>query len=158
MGTVFNDAAPLRAVLDALAALPVDVLATVGPDGDLGALVERPGNVRVERYVPQTRVLHRCAVVVSHGGSGTVLGALAAGVAQLCLPQGADQFLNAEAVAARGAGLALAPGEVTPVNVTEAVARLLDDPSSRQAAQAVAEEIAAMPSPEEVAADLEALV
>ncbi|HSV66149.1 MAG TPA: hypothetical protein VLJ59_09630 [Mycobacteriales bacterium] len=33
--------------------------------------------MHVERYVPQSVVLPRCSVVVSHGGSGSVIGALA---------------------------------------------------------------------------------
>ena len=42
-------------------------------------------------------------LVVHHGGSGTMLGALAHGLPQLRRPQGADQFLNAEALLPTGA-------------------------------------------------------
>ena len=42
--------------------------------------------------------------VVTHGGAGTTLGALAFGVPLLVLPQGADQYANAERVVAAGAG------------------------------------------------------
>ena len=63
-----------------------------------GAGVARgaPTHVRVEAWVDQAEVLCRCSAVVSHGGSGTFLGALARGVPQLCLPLAADQFRNAE--------------------------------------------------------------
>jgi calicheamicin 3'-O-methyl-rhamnosyltransferase len=94
---------------------------------------------------------------VSHAGSGTVLGALAVGIPQLCLPQGADQFLNAAAVAAAGAGIALMPGEATADAVRQAVVRLLADDSFRTACNRVSASIASMPSPEEVAAVLETL-
>jgi UDP:flavonoid glycosyltransferase YjiC (YdhE family) len=120
-------------------------------------LGEQPAHVRVERYVPQGAVLRHCHVVVSHGGSGTALGALALGVPQLCLPQGADQFLNAANIASSGAGLALLPHEATGDAVAGAVGRLLGEPSFRDAAAAVGESIALMPAVEEVAAVLESV-
>ena len=157
MGTVFNDAGPLRVALAGLSSLHARVLVTVGPNGDPGVLGEQPANVRVERYVPQSAVLARCDVVVSHGGSGTVLGALAAGLPQLCLPQGADQFLNAAVVAAAGAGLALEPGSCTAQAVADNVRRLLTEGSFSAQAALVSESIAAMPSVADVAATLETL-
>ncbi|HYR61142.1 MAG TPA: glycosyltransferase [Actinomycetota bacterium] len=157
MGTVFNDVNPLRVTIGALRDLPVRILVTVGPGGDPAMLGEQPTHVRVERYVPQSAVLGHCDVVVSHGGSGTALGALALGLPQLCLPQGADQFLNAAAIASAGAGLAILPGEFTPEAVTDAVERLLSDHSFRDAAARVRASIAAMPPVEEVAAFLETL-
>lgn len=158
MGTVFNDASPLRRAVQAARSLNVRVLATVGPAADPTVLGDQPGHVVVERFVPQTAVLPHCAVVVSHGGSGTVLGALTLGLPQVCLPQGADQFLNAEAVALSRAGLALLP-DAAPVDaIRDAVATVLTEPSFRNAAQRVAGSIEAMPSTEEVAAVLEELV
>lgn len=157
MGTVFNDPRPLQTVLGALAGLDVGVLVTVGPQGDPGALGTLPARVRVERYVPQTLVLPHCDVVVSHAGSGTVLATLALGLPQICLPQGADQFLNAAAVALAGAGITLAPDEAGPGAIRDAVVRLLAEASFAGAAHRVGESIASMPSPDEVAAVLETL-
>ena len=71
---------------------------------------------------------------------------------QLCLPQAADQFRNAEGGIRAGAALALLPREISPSTVAEAVDRLLTDQDLRDAAGRVAAEIAAMPSPDEVAA------
>jgi UDP:flavonoid glycosyltransferase YjiC (YdhE family) len=149
MGTVQNRALDLGPLVAAVASLPVDVLVAVGQDGevDLGL---QPPNVRVERWVDQPRVLEGCSVVVSHGGSGTFLGALAQGVPQLCLPQAADQFRNAEGGVRTGAALELGPDEISPDSVLTAVSRLLEDPDLRAAAGRVAEEIAAMPSPDDV--------
>ena len=115
------------------------------------------GRVRVERYVAQTLVLPHCDVVLSHAGSGTVLAAAALGLPQLCLPQGADQFLNAAAVQSAGAGIAQLPGECNADTVRDAVLRLLADPSFRDAARRVGVSIAAMPSPDDVAAVLETI-
>ena len=157
LGTVFSDPALLRAVVAALAALPVRVLATVGPRGDPAALGSQPDDVAVERYVPQNRLLEHCAVVVSHAGSGTFLGSLAHAVPQLCLPQSADQFLNADSGTQAGAALALEGDAVTPGAVRSAVAELLEDASYRTAAQRLAAEIATMPTADEVAVELETL-
>ncbi len=158
MGTVFNSVAALSAAVRALSQLEIGLLVTVGPDGDPAALGPQPANVLIERYVPQTSILPRCAVVGSHGGSGTVLGALGLGIPQLCLPQGADQFGNAEAIAGCGAGLMLHPGDALEEAIAGAVARLLTETSFRTVAGQFRETIAAMPGPDDVAEVLETLV
>ena len=104
LGTVASNPAVLRDALAGVASLDVQVLVTVGPMGDRDALGPQPAHVRVERFVPQTQVLPYAAVVVSHGGSGTFLGALSHGLPQICLPQAADQFRNAAGVLQSGAG------------------------------------------------------
>ena len=157
MGTVFNEAEPLRIAVEGARALNVRVMATVGPTADPAVLGDQPHHVVIERYVPQTAVLPHCDVVVSHGGSGTVLGALTLGLPQLCLPQGADQFLNAEAVAASGAGISIAPDTASADAVRDAVAILLRDETYRRAALRVAASIGAMPAPDDVAGVLEQL-
>ena len=118
----------------------------------------QPAHIRVEWYVPQTLVLPHCHVVVSHGGSGTVLSSLTLGLPQLCLPQGADQFLNAAAVATSGAGISLVPLEATAPAIRDAATRLISEASFRSAAAVVVASIASMPSPDAVAAVLEDLV
>lgn len=112
----------------------------------------------MERYVPQVAQLPHCDLVVSHAGSGTFLSALALGLPQLCLPQGADQFLNAASITSTGAGLCLMPGEATADAVREAASRLLDEGSFRQAASQIGRSIAQMPSVDEVTGVLERLV
>jgi UDP:flavonoid glycosyltransferase YjiC (YdhE family) len=157
MGTVFNNPALFQVVLAALSELEVRVLVTVGPDGDPAILGPQPQRVRVERYVPQALVLPHCDVVVSHSGSGTVLATATQGIPQLCLPQGADQFLNAAAVESAGTGICLMPGDCNPDTVRDAVVRLLVEPSIRDAAGRISMSIASMPSPDDVAAVLETL-
>ena len=130
---------------------------TVGHNGDPAAFGDVPAHVHVERYVSQAALLPRCAVVVSHAGSGTMLGALALGIPQLLLPQAADQFRNAEACLAAGAGLALAGHEVSTDAIDVALTQLLSDGTHRDAAERVQAEIAAMPDVDEVAAVIEAL-
>ena len=152
-GTVFNATEPLATVVAGVRELDVDVLVTVGPQGDVEALGAQPANVRVETFVPQDEVLPRASAVVSHAGSGTFLGAAAAGVPQVCVPQGADQYLNADACSRSGVGIVL-PGSPTADEVGDAVRRVLTEPAFGDAARTVSQEIAMMPGPEEVADDL----
>ena len=95
--------------LSAVADLPVRVLLTVGRDLDMEALPEIPDNVHVEPWVPQQDVLRHAAAVVVHGGSGSTLGALAAGVPLVVIPLFADQPYNARRVHEVGAGIAVEP-------------------------------------------------
>ncbi len=150
LGTVQNRLPLLAPAVSALARLPVRVLVTVGPDGDPDALGPQPDHVHVERWVDQPRVLQHCDVVVSHAGSGTFLGALAEGLPQLCLPQAADQFRNSEGAARAGVAVVLHPEESSPDAIASAVGALLTDEALHRRARGVADEIAAMPSPDDV--------
>jgi UDP:flavonoid glycosyltransferase YjiC (YdhE family) len=157
LGTVNVHAPVLSAAVSALSELPVRLLVTVGPTGEPDALGPQPEHVTVERFVPQTQVLPRCAVVVSHAGSGTFLGALSLGLPQLCLPQAADQFRNAEGAIRAGVGLVLRPDEADADAIADAVRRLLVEDSFRTASARIAQTIAAMPSPADVVTVLEKL-
>ena len=158
LGTVYNGTRALQAAIEGLADLGARVLVTVGPDGDPTALGPVPDHVTVARWVNQADVLPHCAALVSHGGSGTFLGALGLGLPQLCLPQAADQFRNAAAAVSTGAGLALAPDAATPEAVRDAVRRILLEDGFRRAAAGLADAIRAMPGPAEVVTVLERLV
>jgi UDP:flavonoid glycosyltransferase YjiC (YdhE family) len=146
-GTEIARMAPLGVVVEAFSDLDVDVVVTVGRDLDPASVSPRPGNVRVERYVPQHLLLARSSLLVSHAGSGAMLGAAAAGIPQLCLPVAADQFENADVVVAAGCGLALGPQQVDRDSVRDSVGRLLDGESFRSYASRVADEIREMPEP-----------
>lgn len=172
-GTEFGSAAPWRALIDGLGSLDVDAVCTVSAAVDPQGLGSVPAHVHVAQFVPQEHLLGRAAVVVSHGGSGSVLGAAAAGVPQVVVPFAADQFDNAAAVCASGAGVRLdlappsgAPGRsgvpglsaVTAESVASLVQAVLDDTARIDAARAVAGEIAAMPEPAVRVPDVELLV
>ena len=62
-----------------------------------------------------------------------MLGGLNSGVPMLAIPQGADQFLNAETIVEHGLGLRLLPDELSPASVREAVGELLEDERYRDA-------------------------
>lgn len=158
-GTLFNRRSDaLRTAVLAAASVAEDVLVTVGRGADPGDLGPVPDHVRVEHFVPQAEVLPTCAAVVCHGGSGTLLAALAHGIPVVCLPQGADQFANAANVGRVGAGVAVSGSAADRSGLSEATAQVLRDPAPRRAAQLLAQEIAGMPGSAETARAIEALV
>ncbi len=154
LGTIANDISVFQLLLAALAHLDVDVLMTTGKQNDPAVLEPLPANATVERYVPQAEVLPRASIVVTHGGSGSLLGALAHGLPMVLVPRAADQFENASAAAYAGAALVLLPDDLTEDAVREAIVSLLAGSSYRAAARRLAGEIASMPSPPEVAATI----
>ncbi|MEU4770217.1 glycosyltransferase [Actinosynnema sp. NPDC023794] len=154
LGTAFGETGVLRTAIDGLAAVDVKVLVAAGPTIDAGALGEPPDNVVVLPWVPQADLLPHVDLVVHHGGSGTTMGTFGAGVPQLILPQGADQFGNAAMVTEAGLGHQLLGADVTAEAVTTEVRRLLADEAVLGAARAIAAEVAAMPSPHDVARTL----
>jgi len=151
LGTIFADApGVLEAAVAGLRELPVNLVVTVGPQGDPARFGPQPPHVRVERYVPHELLLPVCDLLVDHAGAGILLAGFRHGLPQLLLPQGIDQFGNADA--ARKAGAALSLTEVTAEDVAEAAQRLLDEPGFAVAARAVQAEIADMPSADETVA------
>jgi len=149
-----------RTGLDALGSLDVRVLVTTGHPSDPAGpalLGPVPPNVHVEVWVPQDDVFAAASAVVCHGGSGTTLGALAAGLPLVIVPLFADQFSNGRRVAVAGAGLVVEPaadGSLRPrigrsdtPRLAAAVTSVLDNPGYRRAATGVACEMAGLPSP-----------
>ena len=157
LGTIFNleSGDRFERALEGLRELPIDVVATVGRDLDPAQLGPQPSNVRIERYVPQDEILPLCRAVVSHAGSGSVLGALAHGLPSVLLPMGADQPQNAARCDELGVAHVLDAARATPHAVRDAVADVLADPSYRVTAEGVADEIAALLGPERAVALLE---
>ena len=139
------------AVLAGLGQVDADVLFTVG-SYDVSPLGPVPANVKVESYVPQS-VAMACDAVVTHGGSGTTIAALTRGLPQVVVPLFADQPHNAERIAAAGIGLAV-DVQSAASTLAPAVRRVLGEQSFAERARAVAVELAALPGPDAVLADL----
>jgi UDP:flavonoid glycosyltransferase YjiC (YdhE family) len=138
--------AAYRSVLEALSTLPVRALLTTGPimpHEELGII---PSNVAVEAFVPQAEVLPHAHAVVCHGGSGSLIGALAQGLPTVVVPLFADQPHNAASVARAGVGVAVT--DRTAPNLREAIVRVLEDGEMRAAARRLGDDIAGMPGME----------
>lgn len=135
----------LRRVTAALDTLPVRGVVTTGLAVDPSAIESRE-NVQVVRAAPHAEVLRHASVVVTHGGHGTVVKALAAELPLLILPMGRDQADNAARVTARGAGLRLKHG-ASSRTIAAAVQRLLSDERFRTAARRMGAHIRATAGP-----------
>jgi hypothetical protein len=130
------------------AAVELDLSALPHPDTiylTLGTIMNQTPKVFRALIDPQAAVPPHCRAVASHAGAGTMLGALCYGLPQLCLPQGTDQPSNTAALVPTGAALALQPDEIADA-VAEALGRLLNEPSFRQAANRLRAEIERMPT------------
>ena len=160
LGTVplFNQLATFDVLLEAVAAEDLDVVVTIGPNNDPASLAARPANVHVHQWLPLRPLLAHCDAVVCHGGSGTTLAALNAGLPLVLVPQGADQFENARACEKAGAARVLLPDDVESTAVRDAVVAVIAPESSeRDAARKLAAEIADMPAPFDAVAIVEEL-
>lgn len=156
LGTVARAWGGLRALRKVIAeagVLDADVLVAAESIGDGPLLEDLPPNVHVERFVDQAAVVPHADVIVHHGGTGTLMAAFAAGVPQVIIPLGSDQFMNAE----RLIGLKL--GQVVPTDaddgaVTSAIQRVLDGWFDCSGTYAIRDQIASTPTPLEVARQL----
>lgn len=131
--STFQDQVPvLRRIANALGRLPVRAVITAGPALDLDRF-EAPANIQVVASAPHSEVLRHASAAVTHGGHGTVVKALAAGVPLVVMPMGRDQGDNAARVVAHGAGIRL-KRTAPETAIAEAVERVLGDSSFRHAA------------------------
>ncbi len=145
-------------VLEGLRFLNVNVVMTIGGHNDPSEFGPQPSNIRIERFIPQNEVLPHSDLVVSHAGSGTLMGALAHGLPSLLLPMGADQPHNAQRCAQLGVGLALDAVSVTPLEVSDAAERLLSNDDYRLRSERIRDEIDALPDIGQAVRQIEGLV
>jgi UDP:flavonoid glycosyltransferase YjiC (YdhE family) len=140
LSTTFQDhAACLQRIVDAMATLPVHAIVTTGPAIDPSTITAAT-NVTVVTAAPHSQILRRASAVVTHGGHGTIVRALAAGAPMVVLPHGRDQADNARRITSRGAGISLRRS-AKPTKIATAVERLLDTPAYRAAAERLGESI-----------------
>jgi MGT family glycosyltransferase len=129
-GTSYNYRTELfRAVIDALAGQPVDVLISTGRGPVTRAELEPlPANVEVRDFVPAREVLSRASVHITHAGCNSVHESLLAGVPMVCIPQAYDQFPLAGRIDQLGAGVHV--GE-DPAEIRDGVRLLLGSAKAR---------------------------
>ncbi len=147
LGTVFNvESGDLfNRIIQAMSSVNADVIVTTGPQIDPAELKDVPSNVVVEQFRPQAEILRACTAVVTHGGSGTLLAALALGLPAAVLPMGADQLDNADRVDDLGVGLVLDPLTAEPLDIATAVMILINDDSYRHRVASLATEAESQP-------------
>lgn len=160
LGTIFNlESGDLfERVFAGLRDLPINVIATVGGELNLAEFGRQPENIRIEQYIPQDLILPHCAIAISHGGSGSVIGALTHGVPMVLLPIGADQPHNASRCEELGIARVLDAVEAAPGTIRSAVSDVLTNPRYQKNVEPLRIEIAALPGPEYALGLLEKLV
>lgn len=146
-GTVslFSRPEIIRAAVEAVQPLVAAVVVTTGPNPADVVPFASP-NVHVVDYLPQSQILPRVDLVVSHGGAGTTLGALAYGLPHLVMPGLApSQQRNAARTEAIGLGR-IASWDGPADDARRAAQELLVDPAYRDACRAAQASLEQLPS------------
>lgn len=154
MSSTFQDHVDcLQRITDAISALGVRGVVTTGPAVEPGRIRASP-RVEVVRSMPHRLVLPHADVVVTHGGHGTVVKALAAGVPLVVLHHGRDQADNARRLTSRGAGVAISRRSGS-ARIARAVRRVLADDGFRSAARELGAAVCAEAGSDVVVTELE---
>lgn len=130
-------------------ALACGARVVVTASGAADALRGRRSGDRLEvhAYLPQQEVIRRSEVVVHHGGSGTAIAALSAGVPSVVVPLSSDHHLVAQQIEKSGAGLAVDPApDGLAERVHAAIATIRSDPAFGMRSRRMARAIRSMPS------------
>ncbi|QWS34954.1 glycosyltransferase [Curtobacterium aetherium] len=157
MGTVFTSQPLLDRVLASIeeAGLQVD-LVTTAVNGVRAEPTRHDSAVRIRNvpFRPLAELLAEVDAVVTVGGAGTVLGALAAGVPAVVMPLGADHAVNAARAEAAGAAVTVDGPEA----VGAGLRRVLEDGDLGRSARVVAARIRELPPVEAALTEIEDLV
>jgi UDP:flavonoid glycosyltransferase YjiC (YdhE family) len=119
VGTVFSATGEGKRlhelVLEALRGEEVDLVMSVGPRGDPDSYGPQPPGTRIVRHIAAHRAfLDYCDVLITHGGAGTSLLAIAARLPACFLPMHADQPILAKRLSDLGAGVIAGSGACDP--------------------------------------------
>jgi UDP:flavonoid glycosyltransferase YjiC (YdhE family) len=127
----------LQSIIDALESLPVDATVTTGPSIDPGRL-RAPAHIAVRSFGDHTELLRDASLLIGHGGHGTTMRALSAGVPVLVLPMHPlmDQPAIGRAVERLGVGRMLSRSSSLTA-IRSAVLPLLEPGLVREAAAAL---------------------
>lgn len=129
----------VRNVVAAVKRARFDAVLTLGPA--LRSLRPAYEGVAVLEWASHDSVMPNVDAVITHGGLGTTLRALAHGKPLLILPLGRDQHFNAGRVATLGAGIAL-PADSSAGQISAGITRLIDEPPFADRARLLAHRIA----------------
>ncbi len=148
----------LQGVVEQIATLDAEVVVAVTEDA-APELRDRLKNVRAG-WIPMDVVAPTCDVLVHQTGGSTMMTGLTFGVPQVLIPdtrmyRAADM---ARRLAETGAAVVLSPEEATSEVIAKTCEEIVSTPSFAAAAGKLAAEIAALPSPHEVAQRIERLV
>ena len=138
-----------RISIEAVKDLPINVLLTTGRDYPVDLPEVLPANVMVREWASQTDVLARADLLIFHGGSGSMQGALVAGVPMVVTPMFADQHDNAYRIEEAGIGRSVST--LSSHSISSTIERVLSDPKFASNARELALQIAEMPTVDDAA-------
>lgn len=174
LGTVFNRFPRIfRMIIEAVEPMDANLILTVGRDTDPQTLAPIPGNVRVERYIPQSALMPFVDLVINHGGYNSAMTVLNCGIPLVLLPLSADQPFVAEVCRKHGVSVPLAPeaartdmpdmppivdvDKISSAAIAGMIREALTNPKYRENARALAKVMAALPDAKHGAALIERL-
>ncbi len=131
----------LARVAAALGRFDVRAIVLTGVELEPGEL-DLHSDVEVRAFVPHAAVLPDASLVITHGGMGTLMAALSAGVPMVCLPLGRDQSINAERAAELGTAVVI-DRESSEDEIAAAIGGALESDELRIGAKRMADAIAA---------------
>ncbi|MFB8277638.1 macrolide family glycosyltransferase [Nocardia colli] len=112
------------------------VILQIGKYTDPTELGDIPPNIEVHSWVPQRAILNQADAFVTHAGMGGCGEGLLAGVPMIAVPQGAEQFMNADKLVELGVARRIDTAEATAENLRASLATLTTDPAvARRSAQ-----------------------
>lgn len=103
------------------------VVLQVGKYTDPAELGAVPTSVEVHSWVPQRAILEQADAFVTHAGMGGCSEGLMAGVPMIAVPQGADQFMNADRLVELGVARRIDTPEATAEALRTALTDLVTD-------------------------------
>lgn len=86
-----GDLTIVKTALKTLGSMELRVLVTLSPGHQQDDLGRIPANVHVTGYMPHSKILPHCCLVISHSGHGIVMKSMAYGVPMVLVPWGRDQ-------------------------------------------------------------------
>ncbi|MFJ8885001.1 macrolide family glycosyltransferase [Streptomyces sp. NPDC102402] len=108
------------------------VVLQIGAYTDPGELGPVPPDVEVRPWVPQRAILEQADAFVTHAGMGGCGEGLLAGVPMIAVPQGAEQFMNADRLVELGVARRVDTADATAETLRAALDDLLADPERVQ--------------------------
>jgi MGT family glycosyltransferase len=132
----------MQRLIDLLGTTPHRVIVSMGPQHE--ALRLAP-NMHGEEFLPQTSILPRVDLVITHGGNNTVTECFHVGRPMIALPLFWDQYDNAQRVDELGFGVRLPTYEFEDEQLLGAVDRLLADGDLRRRMDAISARLQASP-------------
>ncbi|MFD1540217.1 glycosyltransferase [Nonomuraea guangzhouensis] len=133
-----SDVELMQRVIDVLATTPHQFIVSKGP---LHEEIKLADNMWGAEFLPQTKIIPLCDLVITHGGNNTTTEALHFGKPMILLPLFWDQYDNAQRVDELGYGVRLSTYTFTDEELTGALDRLLGDSELRARLAAAGEEI-----------------